>query len=87
MWKTLDPEGKYEKVYNRYGQVVCIITNNQTQFELMQADIVKVLLNEDDLTKTGVKYILSSGLIKDSNHGFILRDKVERDNLYIYEVR
>jgi hypothetical protein len=87
MWKRLDPEGKYMDVYNRYGVVEIQITENKTHFALGGAlDLFTVFITMEDLKRAGVRYLLCHGKIV--GHQGLVRevDKVEADNLYIYEL-
>ena len=59
-WNAVDPEKKYEDIYNRYAQVsVKLQDNNETNFELTATDGFRVYLNINDLKKLNVKYILT----------------------------
>jgi len=86
MWKLLDPDERYENIYNRYAHVELRITDEKTYFKLVQNDVFTVYLSINDLEKTGIKYIISKGVLKGFDKKLSLIDKVENDELYIYEV-
>ena len=90
MWEMLDKENKYEDIYNRYAHVRVGFTNEETNFELLHADAIKVNINIDELKKTGIKYILSNSKLdeeyntkEESYFKELYFNTV--DNTYIYE--
>lgn len=85
MWKLLDTENRYEQIYNRNANVEVQFTEEKTHFKLPYPNNFILYLNKVDLKKTGVKYLLSNGPIKDN---LFLKeiDRVYKDNIYIYEV-
>ncbi len=88
MWEKLDKNDEYEDVYNRYAHVMVNITSENTKFELIQADIVKVDLNIDDLDETGIKYLLSHKSLEEFNNKSRVFQELYHntiDNIYIYE--
>lgn len=58
--KTVDPEGIYEEVYNRYAHII-IILGNETKFELKTPDSYEVTLTYQNLKDLGVKYYFTAG--------------------------
>lgn len=86
MWKTLDDSGKYTDIYNRYAHISVHLTNDPTSFTLEQTDAFTVNLSINDLSKTGVKYVLSPQPLTD----FSSFEKIYYEgasNLYIYRVK
>jgi len=59
LWYKLDPERKFEYVYNRYANIVVSLTTEETSFELLYADTLSLILSIYDLEKINVKYIHS----------------------------
>jgi hypothetical protein len=57
LWAILDPEGKYNEVYNRYAHIEVALTENESYPELVQADYIRLYLNYQDLHRIGIKYI------------------------------
>jgi hypothetical protein len=59
MWHKLDPEGKYEEIYNRYSHIIINLTKDPTEISLIQADLVSVSLSFSALKKLDVQYIFT----------------------------
>lgn len=59
LWSEIDDDSKYIDVYNRYAHISMNITDEETTFELTSPDAFTVNINEKDIKKIGVKYILS----------------------------
>lgn len=59
LWHSLDEEGVYEEVYNRYAHIVVTFTEEDTGMELVAADNILLKLSYKDIEKTGVSYILT----------------------------
>lgn len=59
LYHQLDPEQKDEEIYNRYEHLVVGLTHEETKFELLGADAIKLHLNTEDVCKLGVKYIVT----------------------------
>lgn len=57
--EKVDPEGKYEEVYNRYAHI-SVILSDDTEFKLMNPDCYDVYLTYDNLKDLNVKYYYSS---------------------------
>lgn len=64
LYNKLDPEKKYNDVYNRYEHVAINIVDNKTKFILNQADFITIELNVQDICKTNTKYIVTTNLDK-----------------------
>ncbi len=59
-WESIDPEGKYLEVYNRYAHINLMLTAEETEFEPGAArDVFAVRLNTEDFEKIGGKYVLT----------------------------
>ncbi len=86
-WKILDPGGKYEQSYNRYAHVWVQVATGETHFEVKQDDAFILYITPEDLRKVGVRYVLSNGVLPVQSPIMKEIDKVEGDNLYIYEVQ
>ena len=73
LWHKLDPDRKYEEIYNRYAHITVSLTENETSFSLLHADQFFLNLSYRDLKKTGVRFIFTSHhLTNFSNIEFIL---------------
>lgn len=58
-WETLDQEGEYEDIYNRYCHIRASL-GNKTMLELVSTDYVEVTLSPEDLKKLNIRYIVST---------------------------
>lgn len=61
LWEKLDPEGEYEKIYNRFAHVTIEFTEKGTSFEEIQGDSIQVNLSYKDIKKTEISYLLVGG--------------------------
>jgi len=87
VWKILDPEGKYERTYNRYAHVWVQVAAGETRFEFKQNDVFILYITPEDLRKVGVRYVLSNGPLPAQSEIMKEIDRVDADNLYIYEIK
>ena len=60
LYRKLDKEKKYEKVYNRYEHVAVNLTDKKTSFKLVQDDFIIINLSYDDVCKINTDYIVSN---------------------------
>lgn len=81
-WHKIDPDGKYQDIYNRYAHIHMDVTEGETSFELNAPDNFTVLVNQNDLDKLNVSYILSSKALSTPN----LEKIYTNNNYYIYKV-
>lgn len=89
LWHTLDPDKKYEKIYNRYEHVKVILTQEDTSFALLQNDYITLNLSYKDLKKAKVKYVFTNGDCDiDFNNGYVKFDKVyDESGVNIYKIK
>lgn len=89
LWHTLDPDKKYEKIYNRYEHVKVLLTHEETSFELIQSDYITLNLSYEDIKKAKVKYLFTNGedCDIDFNNGYVKFDKVyDESGVKIYKI-
>ncbi len=88
LWEKLDPEGKYEEVYNRYAHVRLILTDEDTSFDLTQQDYMNLHLSYKDVEKTDADYMFAmSGFTYNEDNGYIHLDPIyEEDGITIYKI-
>lgn len=86
LWRKLDPAKNYYDIYNRFAHVIVSLTNDETHFILNTFDTFTVYVNINDLLKTDVDYLLSSGGIDGFGNVIKEIDRIEKDNLYIYKL-
>ena len=83
LWHKLDQNNSYNEVYNRYAHVVVVLTEEDTSFELVQTDTIRLNLNYNDICKTEANYLVSQKeLIDNSNYYSKIYDET---GMYIYE--
>ena len=82
-WHKIDPDGKYQDIYNRYAHIHMDVTEGETNFKLNAPDNFTVTLNQNDLEKLNVTYILSDKPL--GEYGFALISSP--NNYYIYKVK
>ena len=89
LWHTLDPDKKYEKIYNRYEHVKVLLTHEETSFELIQSDYITLNLSYKDIKKAKVKYVFTNGedCDIDFNNGYVKFDKAyDESGVKIYKI-
>lgn len=86
LWHTLDPEQKYEEMYNRYEHVAVDFTDDDTSFELPYADIIVLNLSYKDIKLTNADYILSQDKLKVDNEFVCFENIYDNDGCYIYKI-
>lgn len=92
LWNKIDEEKKYEDVYNRYAHIFITLVDNEqeTTFELLAPDVMRIFIRYEDLQKLGVKYIVRGARFEpyDVNNEEFLLEELYKDNSYvIYEVK
>ena len=86
LWEKLDPEKKYEEVWNRYSHMaVGLSDTNESEFLVNAGDSITCVLSKEDMKKTGVKYLFSQSEILDTWKNMVTEIYYE-DNVYIYQI-
>lgn len=88
LWSELDKDRVYSDVYNRYAHVSIELIKDETSFELISPDAIKVNLSIKDLEKIGVRYVLAQHNLDKYNEKSKMFEKIyynQIDNVYIYE--
>lgn len=87
MWERLDPDSKYEDIYNRFAHVDVVFTDEETSFELIQADYMTLKLSYKDIEKIGAEYFMTMGENFDINNQYVEFEKIyEEDGIFIYHM-
>ena len=88
LWKKIDPDLKYKNVYNRYAHFTIYLTNEESKFELLQPDYIRLMLNVNDLEKLQINYILSieQNLNDFSNNQVTISKIYDEDGSCIYKI-
>lgn len=91
-WRMLDEDGRYASIYNRYAHIRCNVdlsgtADEKEKFVLDNGDAFTVTLDQDDLRKLDVRYILSIGPIPELDGGIMPNENVfQRDGFWIYRL-
>lgn len=88
-WLTIDPEGVYEQVYNRYAHIAVYITDDETQtpFVLTKNDSFSFYPTTDDLQTLDVRYIWTRrDLSRFSDESVTFKQIYENEEDRIYEL-
>jgi hypothetical protein len=85
LWHKLDPQNKYEDIYNRYEHIAVDFVESDTSFELVQDDFIRIHLNIKDLKKTNTSYLFSQQQLN-GNSEFDLKQLYSEGGVYIYKV-
>ena len=86
LWKKIDPDGKYNEVYNRYAHVLIVFTDEESSFELVQADWFILNISYKDLYKMDVDYVFSHAELSVDNKYVELEEEYGEGNAFIYKV-
>lgn len=88
LWHKLDPEKKYESIYNRYSHVRVSIVNDKTTFELVGDDSFQLKINYAQLGILNAKYIITKDSIEELNKNKtfekIYYNSVDKITIYKY---
>lgn len=89
LWEKLDDENKYEEVYNRYAHIDLQLTKEDTGFEEIQSDFIRISLSYKDIQKTGATHLMIlEGINIDDNNGYVKFEKLyEEDGVSIYHLK
>jgi len=85
---SLDPAKKYENIYNRYGSFMFVVTEEETKFELANADLFNIYINVDDIIKLNSRFVLTNRNLEQFNNSKISFIKIKEVCEYkIYEIK
>ena len=87
-WEILDPDAKYEEVWNRYLNQSVTMTSDDTSVELAAMDAALWKLNPEDMLKLGVRYVLSTTEITEytDSYGIDTSLVFEQDGYKVYAI-
>ena len=85
--KILDPEGKYENVYNRYAHIYIEVVEKEPveKFVLVSPDTYRIYITADELEKLNIKYIFTVRIMENyesENVSFDLLYDVDTYRIY-----
>ncbi|MFT8314235.1 MAG: hypothetical protein ABF633_08235 [Clostridium sp.] len=89
-WNKIDPDEKYKDIYNRYEHITFKLYKGETSFKLLAPDNIEVMINNGDLKKLNINYILTKEnlSIYDGYDNIYFREMYgrDRDGFYIFKV-
>ena len=90
LWKQIDEENKYKEIYNRYAHIFITLVPNEeeTVFELLAPDVIRIFLRYEDLQKLGVNYLVRGTKLpkmKETDE-INIEEKYKDENYVIYKV-
>lgn len=87
LWKKLDPEKKYEEIWNRYSHMVIELgTEESSSYELLSPDSIKLTLCKTDFDKLNITYIMTQNELPDSWIGEFSK-VYDEYGVWIYKVK
>lgn len=86
LWKKLDANNEYNDVYNRYAHIDVNFTEQETSFEKIQEDYIRLNLSYEDIEKTEADYLLVAGDINLENEYVGFEQMYAEDGVYIYHL-
>lgn len=87
LWEKLDVKGEYDDIYNRYAHIDVNLIEQETNFEKIQEDYIRLNLSYKDIEKTEAKYLLLAGDL-DLENEYVEFEKIYRENgISIYYIR
>ena len=90
LWHKVDKNNQYEDIYNRYAHIFVTLVPNEeeTKFELLAQEVIRVFLRYEDLQKLGVKYIVRGAKLPklEKTNEINLEEMYKDDNYIIYKV-
>lgn len=87
IWNIIDVNRTYEKAWNRYAHVTISLSKEDTTVKLVQNDYIDIALNNSDICKLNIKYLVSStdGLDEYSDKILTINQIYGNENMFIYE--
>lgn len=88
LWSRLDKEKQYEHIYNRYAHVTLALTEEQTSFELLWLDSMKVNLSIDDIDDIGADYMFVLKPLETTTYENVYFEEIYAEyGAYIYKIK
>ncbi|MBR2678357.1 MAG: hypothetical protein IKE63_02960 [Bacilli bacterium] len=87
-WNIIDPDHKYEEIYNRYAHTILTINADDiTEISNPQSDVIKLTLPLNKLHELNVKYVLSKEELNISNDKYYLEQIYKDSDCFIYKLK
>lgn len=86
MWEILDPNKKYEEVWNRYAHMVVSLSDDgESHYELLGLDSIQLRLNRQDFLSIDIDFVVTQNQIS-GEWTEILESVYEESGIWIYKV-
>lgn len=86
LWHKLDPKGEYDEIYNRYAHFILSLGDGEeTDYNLIQADLMQITVNEKDFDLMDLDYIYCNAPVAGKWAGK-MELIYEHNGSYIYKV-
>ncbi len=88
LYKKLDPEGKYEEIYNRYAHVyIEVVDAVAERFVLAAPDKINIYVTADELKLMDIKYVFTVRVMENYKNENVTFDLIYNENNYhIYKI-
>lgn len=91
LWSKIDKDHKFEDIYNRYAHIFITLVPNseETTFELLAPDVIRIFIRYEDLKNLGVDYIVRGAKFEPydvTNEEFKLEQLYKDENYVIYKI-
>lgn len=92
LWSKIDTNHEYEDIYNRYAHIFITLVDNteETKFELLAPDVIRIFMTYDDIKTLGVNYIVRGAKFEPydiTNEDFELEELYKDENYIIYKIK
>lgn len=91
LWRKIDEAHQYEDIYNRYAHIFITLVQNEedTKFELLSPDVIRIFMRYEDLQKLGVNYLVRGAKLPEleETDEIQLEEKYKDENYIIYKVK
>lgn len=90
LMRVLDPTNEMEQAWNRYSHMQIFLTSEKTKMEVPVPDVLNMQLNQSDLTKLKVGYIISFRDLTaefGSNYKMIYGPDKDGNRIYQYQAQ
>ncbi len=87
-WSSIDPDGEYEEVYNRYAHAYIRLMKDSSpteKFRLQSNDTFLLYLSPEDIKTLGIKYVLTKWDIRYLSDEIVYEEICCLNGHYIYE--
>lgn len=81
-WHIIDPDGKWDINYNRFGHVGVTLTHGETNINNPAPDAIHVEMTAENLAALGVEYVVSKEDVGDFGFEGVYTDEISGFSIY-----